>query len=75
MIEGLSELQVNDILSSNKFINKYSSYEKEVDIDKLRSLAEIINIEVENNRKPYVFQRLMQNHLHVTIPVAHLQFQ
>ena len=46
MIEGLSELQVNDILSSNKFINKYSSYEKEVDIDKLRNFFD----DIETNK-------------------------
>ena len=46
MIEDLSESQVNDILSSNKFLEKYLSYEKEVNIDKLRNFFD----DIETNK-------------------------
>ena len=46
MIEDLSELQVNDILSSESFLEKYSLYEKEVDIDKLRNFFD----DIETNK-------------------------
>jgi hypothetical protein len=46
MIEGLSESQVNDILSSKSFLEKYSPYEKEVDIDKLRNFFD----DIETNK-------------------------
>ena len=46
MIEGLSESQVNDILSSKTFLNKYKSYEKEVDTEKLNNFFD----DIETNR-------------------------
>jgi hypothetical protein len=46
MIEDLSESQVNDILSSESFLEKYSLYEKEVDIDKLRNFFD----DIETNK-------------------------
>ena len=46
MIEGLSESQVNDILSSKTFLNKYNSYEKEVDTEKLNNFFD----DIETNR-------------------------
>jgi len=46
MIEDLSESQVNDILSSKPFLDKYKSYEKEVDIDKLNNFFD----DIETNK-------------------------
>ena len=46
MIEDLSESQVNEILSSKSFLEKYSSYKKEVDIDKLRNFFD----DIETNK-------------------------
>jgi len=46
MIEDLSESQVNDILSSNTFLEKYKSYEKEVDIEKLNNFFD----DIETNK-------------------------
>ena len=46
MIEDLSESQVNDILSSKPFLEKYLSYEKEVNIDKLRNFFD----DIETNK-------------------------
>tara|TARA_B100000035_G_scaffold226277_1_gene194710 strand:- start:608 stop:1402 length:795 start_codon:yes stop_codon:yes gene_type:complete len=46
MIEDLSESQVNDILSSKSFLEKYSLYEKEVNINKLRNFFD----DIETNK-------------------------
>jgi len=46
MIEGLSESQVNEILSSNSFLERYQSYEKEVNIDKLKNFFD----DIETNK-------------------------
>jgi hypothetical protein len=46
MIENLSELQVNNILSSKSFLDEYSSYEKEVNIDKLKNFFD----DIETNK-------------------------
>jgi hypothetical protein len=46
MIEGLSESQVNDILSSKTFLERYQSYEKEVNIDKLKNFFD----DIETNK-------------------------
>ena len=46
MIEDLSEKQMNEILSSPKFLEKYSLYEKEVDIEKLRNFFD----DIETNK-------------------------
>lgn len=46
MIENLSESQVNDILSSQSFLNTYHIYEKDVNIDKLRNFFD----DIETNK-------------------------
>ena len=46
MIEGLSESQVNDILSSQSFLDNYVSYEKNIDINKLKNFFD----DIETNK-------------------------
>ena len=46
MIEDLSESQVNEILSSNSFFERYQSYEKEVNIEKLKNFFD----DIETNK-------------------------
>ena len=46
MIEGLSEEQLNDLLSSDRFMEDYKSYEREINVDKLKNFFD----DIETNK-------------------------
>jgi hypothetical protein len=46
MIGGLSEEQLNDLLSSDRFMEDYKSYEQEINVDKLKNFFD----DIETNK-------------------------
>mgnify|MGYP001228968309 CR=1 FL=1 len=69
MIEGLSESQVNDILSSKTFLERYQSYEKEVDIIKLRNFFD----DIETNKNYFRLNiKKSRNYINLLYPLLYI---
>ncbi len=59
MIEGLSEEQLLEVLSSDKFVKGYKTYEKNKDVDKLSNFFDVVLQEILHQ---YEFESLFLYH-------------